>query len=221
MNGLKSVEESYGTEIIRKGIHLASLLIPVVYSFVTKETALAILIPLTVLFAVSDAARLLIPAVGRLYSRLFGFLLRNHEKNDKGRRLTGATYVLLSATILIIFFPKVIVITAFAILIISDTSAALVGRRLGRHRFLTKSVEGSAAFFVSALLVVAVAPKVAYLPAEYLIGAAAALLGAVVEASALGLDDNLSIPLSVGGALWAMYALFLPALNLFPLEIAR
>jgi dolichol kinase len=221
MNGLRSVEESYGTEIIRKGIHLTSLLIPVVYSFVTKETALAILIPLTILFAVSDAARLLVPAVGRLYSRLFGFLLRRHEKNDAGRRLNGATYVLLSATILIIFFPKIIVITAFAILIISDTSAALVGRRFGRHRFLTKSVEGSSAFFVSALLVVAVAPKVAYLPAEYLIGSAAALLGAVVEASALGLDDNLSIPLSVGGALWGMYALFLPALNLFPIEIAH
>lgn len=219
MNGLRSVEESYGTEIIRKAIHLTSLLIPVVYSFVTKQTALAILIPLTLLFAVSDAARLLVPAVGRLYSRLFGFLLRRHEKNEAGRRLNGATYVLLSATILIIFFPKIIVITAFAILIISDTSAALVGRRFGRHRFLTKSVEGSSAFFVSALLVVAVAPKVAYLPAEYLIGGAAALLGAIVEASALRLDDNLSIPLSVGGALWAMYAFFLPALNLF--ETAR
>jgi dolichol kinase len=198
-----------------------SLLIPVVYSFVTKQTALSILIPLTLLFALSDAARLLVPAVGRLYSRLFGFLLRAHEKNDAGRRLNGATYVLLSATILIIFFPKLIVITAFAILIISDTSAALIGRRFGRHRFLTKSVEGSTAFFVSALIVVAVAPKVAYLPGEYLIGGAAALLGAIVEASALGIDDNLSIPLSVGGALWAMYALFLPALNLFPLEFAR
>jgi dolichol kinase len=221
MNGLRSVEESYGTEIIRKGIHLTSLLIPVVYSFVTKQTALSILVPLTLLFVVSDAARLLVPAFGRFYSRLFGFLLRAHEKNDAGRRLNGATYVLLSATILVIFFPKVVVITAFAILIISDTSAALIGRRFGRHRFMTKSVEGSSAFLVSALLVVAVAPKVGYLPAEYLIGAVAALLGAIVEASALGLDDNLSIPLSVGGALWAMYALFLPALDLFPLDIAR
>ena len=40
-----SVEESYGTEIIRKGIHLFSLLLPVVYYFVPKWTALALLIP--------------------------------------------------------------------------------------------------------------------------------------------------------------------------------
>lgn len=221
MNGLRSVEESYGTEIIRKGIHLTSLLIPIVYSFVTKQTALAILIPVTLLFALSDVARLWVPAVGRWYSRLFGFLLRAHEKNDDGRRLNGATYVLLSATILIIFFPKVIAISAFAILIVSDTSAALVGRRFGRHPFMTKSIEGSLAFFLSALLVVAAAPKIAHLPEEYVIGGIAALIGAVVEASAIGLDDNLSIPLSVGGVMWTMYALFLPALNLFPFDAAR
>lgn len=44
MNGLRSVEESYGTEFIRKGIHLLSLLIPVVYYFISRQTALAFLI---------------------------------------------------------------------------------------------------------------------------------------------------------------------------------
>jgi dolichol kinase len=221
MIGLRSVEESYGTEILRKGIHLTSLLIPIVYSFVSKQTALTILVPLTLAFSLSDIARLWIPSVGRWYSRVFGFLLRAHEKNDEGRHLNGATYVLLSATLLILFFPKVIVITAFAILIVSDTSAALIGRRFGKHRFMTKSVEGSLAFFVSALVVVAVSPKLAYLPAEYVLGAAAALVGALVEASAIGLDDNLSIPLSVGGLMWIMYALFLPALDLFPIDAVR
>lgn len=221
MIGLRSVEESYGTEIIRKGIHLTSLLIPIVYSFVSKRTALAILIPLTLAFSLSDIARLWIPAVGRWYSRFFGFLLRAHEKTDEGRHLNGATYVLLSATLLILFFPKVIVISAFAILIVSDTSAALIGRRFGKHRFMTKSVEGSLAFFVSALVVVAVSPKLAYLPAEYALGAAAGLVGALVEASAIGLDDNLSIPLSVGGIMWIMYALFLPSLDLFPIDAVR
>jgi len=218
MNGLRSVEDSYGTEIIRKGIHLLSMLIPVVYYFISKQTALSILIPLLLLFGLSDIARLTVPAVGRLYNRWFGFLLRAHEHNDKGRRLNGATYVLVAATILVFFFPKVIVITSFSILIVSDTSAALIGRRLGKHRFLTKSREGAAAFFVSALLVVALAPKVEYLPTEYLIGAVAAALGAVVEASAFGVDDNLSIPLTVGGAIWILYAWLLPAVNLFKLD---
>ncbi|HXX64474.1 MAG TPA: SEC59/DGK1/VTE5 family protein [Bacteroidota bacterium] len=218
MRFLQSVEESYATELLRKAIHLLSLLIPVIYYFISKQTALAILVPLTILFAVSDISRLFVPPVGRLYNSYFGFLLRAHERNEQGRRLNGATYVLLAATLLVCFFPKVIVLTAFAILIISDSSAALIGRRFGRHRFLSKSLEGATAFFLSALMVVAFAPKVEYLPGEYVIGAVGAALGAVVEASAIGLDDNLSIPLAVGSTMWLLYVTFLPAVNLFKLD---
>ena len=83
---------------------------------------------------------------------------------------------------------------------------------------MSKSLEGASAFFLSGLLVVAIAPKVEYSAAEYVIGAAAALTGAVVEASAIGLDDNLSIPLTVGATMWVLYLIFLPALNLFKLD---
>jgi len=214
----RNVEDSYGTEVIRKLIHLFSLLIPVVYYFITKATALTILVPLTLAFGLSDVARLYVPAFGRFYNMLFGFLLRRHEQNERGRRLNGATYVLLAATLLVLWFPKVIAITAIAILIVSDTSAALIGRRFGRHRFLSKSLEGASAFLLSGLLVVAFAPKVEYIAAEYLIGAAGAFLGALVESSAIGLDDNLSIPLTVGGLMWLLYAVFLPAVNLFKLD---
>ncbi len=214
----RNVEESYGTEFIRKGIHLFSLLIPVVYYFIPKATALTILIPLTLAFGLSDIGRLFIPALGRVYNTYFGFLLRSHEQNERGRRLNGATYVLFAATLVILFFPKVIAITAISVLIVSDTSAALIGRRFGKHRFMSKSLEGAGAFFISGLVVVAFAPKVAYAPAEYIIGAAAALMAAVVEASAIGMDDNLSVPLTVGGVMWILYLLFLPSLNLFKLD---
>lgn len=213
-----SVDESYTAEIVRKGIHLSSLSIPVVYYFLSRATALRILIPLTGVFLLADMARLLLPAAGRLYERVFGWLLRKHERFERGRRLTGATYVLLSAVLCVWIFPKVIVITAFAILIVSDSAAALIGRRFGRHPFLSKSLEGSGAFLVTALLVVALAPKIAFLPAEYMIGAFAALLGTFVEAAVLGIDDNLSIPLSVGTAMWLLYTAFLPALDLYSLD---
>ncbi len=214
MNELPNVEESYATEVVRKAIHLSSLAIPVVYYFISRSTALSILIPLTLAFGLSDIARLLHPPTGRLYEKYIGFLLRNHERNDQGRKLNGATYVLLSATLCVFLFPKIIVITAFGIMIISDSSAALIGRKFGRHPFLGKSFEGTAAFFISALAVVAVAPKVLYLPTEYLIGVGAALLGAIVEAFPIAVDDNLTIPVSIGAAMWLMYTLFLPALSL-------
>jgi len=214
MNELANVDQSYTTEVVRKAIHLSSLSIPIVYYFVSRETALSILIPLALAFGLSDIARLLHPPTGRLYERYIGFLLRRHERNDRGRHLNGATYVLLSATLCVFLFPKVIVITAFAIMIVSDTSAALIGRKFGKHPFMGKSFEGTAAFFVSALAVVAVAPKVSYLPTEYLIGVGAALLGALVEAFPAIIDDNLSIPVSIGAAMWLMYSVFLPAISL-------
>jgi dolichol kinase len=215
---LRSVEQSYATELLRKAIHLCSLAIPLVYYWISKAQALSILIPLALLFGLADIARLYHPATGRLYSKYLGFLLRPHERTEHGRKLNGATYVLLSAIISIIVFPKVIVITAFAVLIICDTSAALVGRRYGRHRLFNKSLEGTGAFILSGFIVVALAPKIAWLPAEYAIGAAAVVLGAIVEASPFPLDDNLSIPIFTGTLMWLLYALFLPAVNVFALD---
>jgi len=218
MNGDRAASQSYGVEVIRKGIHLFSLSIPVIYSFLSKETALTILVPLTAFFVANDLARLYVKPFGKLYERFFGFLLRTHERNDRGRRLTGASYVLISATICVWLFPKVIFLTAFAILIVSDSAAALVGRRLGRRPFLAKTLEGTTAFFVSALIVVGLAPKVVYSPAEYVIGAFAALLGAVVEAAPQAVDDNLAIPLAIGTFLWLLYAVCLPGVNAYALD---
>jgi dolichol kinase len=214
----RSVEQSYTTEILRKTIHLTSLLIPIIYYFIPKSTALAILVPLTLLFALSDLLRILHEPTGQLYEQFFGFLLRSHERLGRGRKLNGATWVLLSATLTLWIFPKVVFLTAFSILIVSDTSAALIGRRFGRHPFLKKTSEGALAFLLSALVVVLIAPKVGTGIEEYLIGAAAALVGAIVESGATGVDDNVSIPLSVGGTLWALYALVLPGLNVYSLD---
>ncbi len=70
-------------------------------------------------------------------------------------------------------------------------------------------------FFVSACIVVFFTPKVANFQEEYLIGLAAALVGAIVENISFRLiDDNLSIPLSVGFTMWGLYLLLLPHLEL-------
>ena len=114
-------------------------------------------------------------------------------------------------------FPKIIMITAFTILIISDTCAALIGRKYGRHTFLRKSLEGTLAFFLSALVVVAVTPKIEHLGTEYVIGAVAAFCGSLIEALPIAIDDNFSIPVGLGAIMWLLYTLFLPGVNVFAL----
>ena len=106
-------------------------------------------------------------------------------------------------------------------MIVSDTVAALVGRKFGKHPFIGKSLEGTFAFFISAVAVVVLAPKVGYVPAEYLIGVTAALLGAIVEAMSTVIDDNFSVTFSIGAAMWLMYVLFLPTFNVFALDLTH
>lgn len=220
MMALPNVEESYAVEFARKAIHLCSLSIPIIYYFITKPAALWILVPLTLAFGFSDILRLTAPAFGQIYSRFFGWLLRPHERDTTRKRLNGATYVLLSAVICIWLFPKVIFLTAFSILIISDTLAALIGRKYGRVPFLKKSRAGALAFFLSALAVVLIAPKVIYLPLEFLIGFVGALVGTVVESLSISIDDNLSIPITIGIAMWLLYILLLPGVNVLALDLA-
>jgi dolichol kinase len=216
-NELSKIDSSYRIELIRKAIHLCSLSIPIIYFFTPRAVALTIIIPITLWFIAVDIARHYHRPMQDWFYGVFGWLLRPRESDLKKKRLNGATYVFISATLCIFFFPKLIAITSFSILIISDLTAALVGRRFGKHRFLGKTSEGSLAFFVSAIIVVLLTPKIEYQVGEYIIGTVAASFGAIVEALPFDIDDNLSIPLSVGTIMWLQYHFALPLIDLYKL----
>jgi dolichol kinase len=212
----------YRDELFRKLIHLTSLSIPIVYYFITKETAAIILGILAAVALIIDLGRYLHPEAGKIFYKIFGFLLREHELDHKKKNLNGATYVLISALISVLIFPKIIFITAFSILIVSDSLAALIGRKFGKRKFLSKSLEGTLAFFISACIVILFTPKVSGFFEEYLIGFMAAFVGAIVENISFRLiDDNLSIPLSVGFTMWGLYLALLPNLELTLSNVPR
>jgi dolichol kinase len=205
----------YKDELIRKLIHITSLLIPVIYYFITTSLAATILGSLAAFALILDLARYFSPSIGKIFYKVFGFLLRRHEFDRDKKNLNGATYVLISAFIGVLIFPKVLFITAFSMLIIGDTMAALIGRKFGKHKFLFKSFEGTSAFFISSCIVILFTPKVGYFTEEFLIGFAAAFTGAITEnISFKYIDDNFSIPLAVGFTMWFLYKLILPNLEL-------
>lgn len=217
MSGNQPATIDYRFELIRKSIHLCSLSIPIIYYLVPKSQALWMLAPVTAAFLIIDITRYYLAPVGRWFYSWFGWLLRRHEQDGVRKRLNGATYVLISAMICVLVFPKVITVTAFTILIISDTTSALVGRKFGKRPFFNKSLEGSVAFFVSAVLVVLVSPKIQYAGMEYGIGVLGAGVGAIVESISGRIDDNLTIPVSIGLVMWGCYALFLPGVDVYSL----
>lgn len=214
MSNLPDVERDYRGELFRKAIHLCSLSIPVGYALLDRPTVLLILIPVTLFFLITDLARLFAPSFRNFYHSTFGWLMRAHERGPGTRNLNGASYVLVAACICILVFPEIIAITAFSILIVSDTAAALVGRRFGKGKFLAKTVEGSLGFFLSALAVVLLSPKAGLGWEEYVIGATGAAAGTVVEALPIALDDNLTIPLSVGVVMFVLYLVLFPSTSL-------
>ncbi|MCL4510109.1 MAG: dolichol kinase [Bacteroidetes bacterium] len=211
----------FKAELVRKGIHFFSLAIPVVYSFISKKLALEILIPLTVIFIILDLARYEIPQFSGLFYKFVGFLLRKHEVDEKKHALNGATFMLISAVICIVIFPKYIMVSSFVVLILADSASAVFGKRFGKHKIfpsrgMPKSYEGSLAFIIAGAAAVALTPKVDYLFAEYLVGIAATVVASAAEVLSYDIvDDNIAIPISFGLTMWALYIIFLPRLNVF------
>lgn len=214
-NPADSATIKYRDEVVRKLIHLCSLGIPIIYYFISRDDAIVILSIMTFAALVIDLGRYFSGPFAKFFYSIFGFLLRKHELDHSKRNLNGATYVLISALLCVIIFPKVFFITAFSVLIISDSIAALIGRKFGKNKFLFKSLEGTFAFFISASIVILFTPKIEANLTEYLIGIFAVAVGAIIENISFGYaDDNLSIPLSIGFTMWLGYILFLPELNL-------
>ena len=145
-------------EVARKTIHLSSLSIPVIYYFISRDVALLLLVPLFAGFFLVDLLKNFYSPVSKWYHSTFDAMLRTHEL-EKKPYLNGATYITLGALLLVIFFPKIIVIATFSMVSISDTFAAVIGKAFGKHRFGEKSIEGSIAFFLSALVIIAVVPE--------------------------------------------------------------
>lgn len=207
---LQPQQISMRSELQRKMIHLCSISIPIAYIWAPREIMLAIFIPLTAVGFIVEYMRIRVPAVRNLIDRLFGRMLRSHELASGSAKISGATYVILSAMLCVLIFPKVITIAGFAVLIISDTASALIGRRWGRHRFLGKSMEGSTAFVVTAVLVVLAVAATFHTPGIFIAtGIVASVIAAIAEAMSYGVnvDDNLTIPLAFGFAIWGMLAL--------------
>ncbi|MBK7143377.1 MAG: hypothetical protein IPH75_14995 [bacterium] len=184
---------SFVQELWRKTTHLGGLTIPGGYYLLglEKSTALWILLPFTVLVIATDISRFRGWWLWTgFFGKLFGRMIRSHEQHGDW---TGASYVFLACCCTIALYSKPIAIAALAFVFLGDAVAALIGRRFGRHRFGSKSYEGSAACLVATLFIAWLVPGI-----SFPVGAAGAVVATVIEAKPLGVDDNISVPILSG-----------------------
>jgi diacylglycerol kinase (CTP) len=146
------------------------------------------------------------PAVNRL-------LVRAEEQVRESAMTPYAIAVLLT----ILTVPKPAALIAIYTLAIADPAAAVVGISWGRHRLgPERSLEGSAAFFAATLAIALLVLGAATAASGGTVLAAAlliAVLAAACELVPLRIDDNLTIPLFVGFAVWMVADLFGVALG--------
>lgn len=182
-----------GVEIGRKIIHLGSAGFALLYHYTNRPFMLVLMAGLTLLAVVLEIGRQRWPALQRLIQRVAGGVFRNVEQSE----VTGATWVSLAILLTIALFSKPVAIACIVILAVCDSLAALIGQRFGKARFFGKSVAGSGAFFLSALLI-----GYWLLPSVWaaIAGAATGTLAEALDVriGALKINDNVAIPLLTG-----------------------
>ena len=180
---------SIKNEILRKGIHLSSLAVPLFLHLYGRYFTLLFLVPITFSFVVLDLLRINNQIVRNSYNFFFNSITREKES----RRLTGASYVFIASTFIVFVFPETIAIAALMIMSISDTFAAIIGRLYGSLFIRRKSIEGSVSFFISSLAIVLL-----FSDLNISISIICILIATIVELYT-PINDNLSIPVAFAG----------------------
>jgi dolichol kinase len=188
----QNIELSYTGELLRKLTHLFAFIIPGAYVFLqlNRELVLSIMIPIALCMIIIDIARLREWKLWYLLRKIISPIIRESEVRGD---FTGASYILTTACLTIALFSRPIAALALAYIIVGDPASALIGRKFGRHKFRSKSLEGSLAFLAVAVLIGLVMPGVPL--AVKLIGA---LVATVTEAVSFNVDDNATVPLVTG-----------------------
>jgi len=174
-------------------------LVPFEYILWPASGALA-----TVLFM--EVSRRVSPEWNERIMKLFGPVAHPYEVH----RVNSGTWFVVALFLLALTGRPALGAVGVAVLGFADPAAALVGRRYGKHSLVNgRTLEGSAAFFVVALIVV-LAVLVVLHPGLvtgwrlFVVAGGAALTGTLVELFSFRIDDNLSIPLGTAAATAAL-----------------
>ena len=178
---------------------LAGSGLPLAGLFVPAPALLAGLAALAGAALLSDLARFRFPAANRRYMRLLAPLL----KADEETRITGATYMCIAALLAFALFGREVAVPALFYLSLGDPAAALVGRRAPGPRLFGKSPAGTLAFAAVASAAAGVLVGVGALEFHWALWAGAGI-AALLELASIPPDDNLSIPLLAGLAMWLL-----------------
>ena len=177
-------------EVLRKSVHLVSILIVLIYEFFGKEIILWVLIVFLVTVLILDYFRL----EHGMRIPFFYIMYREHEAD----RLGGHIYFALGAISAIAIFSKEIAYAAILMTTFGDLAAALIGKFYGKRRVFKKifkndkSIEGSVSEFTIDFLIGL------FILGNPVVSLIMAFFATLTETAVNKIDDNLVIPVFSG-----------------------
>jgi dolichol kinase len=177
-------------EILRKSVHLVSILIVLIYEFYGKESILWVLMLFLVTVLVLDYFRI----EHGIRIPFFHIMYRKSESD----RFGGHIFFALGAISVISLCSREIAYSAILMATFGDLTAALIGKFYGKKRVFQKifkndkSIEGSASeflidFFIGLLIL-----------GNPIVSLVMAFLATLTETAVNKIDDNLIVPVFAG-----------------------
>lgn len=176
------------------------------YSGMSRSSAVVILGAILGTDLLLESLRLRIPSVNDKILRLWGPIMRNCEVN----RMSGVPHYLASAILAIGIFPKPVAILSILYLACGDPIASLFGVLYGKHGIRMssgKSLIGTTAGVLTCMLVTIIFLKSLGLSNDVIwtLSLVGGLAGGTAELLPLEMDDNFTIPVVSGFALWLAF----------------
>jgi len=196
--------------LIRKLWHMSmGLVIVTLYSSgVSQSSGVFILGSVFLVFYFFENLRLRVPALNSLAIKLFKPLMRENEVHQ----VSGLPLYALGSMVAILIFPKPVAILSILYLALGDPMASLFGILYGNKsiRFANgKTLVGTMAgvvvcTLVSFVFLSSLIENPLHLGLVSLVGG---LMGGTAEMLPLDVDDNFSIPVVSGFAMWLIFIL--------------
>jgi dolichol kinase len=202
----KDHELSIQSELLRKGLHLIALLIPLGMVTLDRIVAVAITGILALACIALELSRAYSSSVNATVIAVLGPVMRAPEEQTSLAQVefSGATHILISAALLSLLLPVKIGAPLLAMFVVSDGVAAVVGRNYGQLQFPCneKTVEG---FFTFSLVGAAMLVVTTDFP--ILLSALMSLLSSALESAPISINDNLYVPVTSSFILFAILRL--------------
>jgi len=203
---------------LRNDLHLArkiwhcgmGVTMALIYGLGTpKPLCVTLLLIAFVFFTGMEYIRLKVPSINKFAIKMMGPIMRSHEVE----KISGTPFYVGSVLLSVIIFPKLIAILSILYLAFGDPISSIFGILWGDlgPRFTNgKSLIGTAAGMGICCVITFITMLLNSIPAgpAILIALAGGLAGGGAEMIPLEIDDNFSIPIVSGLALWVTFLIF-------------